>query len=389
MSLRLFLDLVREIASSDVTIPHSVVSLIAVTVKQRKATAAFYSSDADAWRQNASHKKAIEVYEEVFFILDRAQKERSRSVSPAGCDLTLELGTQGVFDLATAMQQLAVAVEEENSSRETYDKGTFENEWIRDNPLLRPTSSKPKGKRKPKEYPLEAYEIVLEEEEEGATRSNKAKINGDNATWALSCFLCDVDRIRRYCSLVWSSVVPNGPTSRITAAYITNHAVHLTKQLEYDLLVDFSQFKDVHETQMMLFAELSGYIPVSVYSAYELQEQLMINTRNLLSEFGSILAENPVPIMKDGHFGYFDPSANRQTMLPGERLRENACMLLNYLPDLIMLDRNKASGILMGDHGLPKEFWTFLKEQRHGRCYFVANYFWRSYTHVDNISSWT
>jgi hypothetical protein len=303
------------------------------------------------------------VYEEVFLILDRAQKERSRS-TPTRCDLALNLGNQGVFDLATTMHRLAIAVEEETPSAETgAGERTPQNEWIRDNPLLRPSSSKQKGKGKPKEYPLEAYELVLEEEDVGATRSGKANINGDEAIWALSCFLYDVDRIRKYCGLVWSSVVPDGLTSRITAAYVTNHAVHLTKQLEYDLLIDFPQFKNVHETQTMLFAQLSEYISVSLHSVYDLQEQLMINTWNALSGFGSILAENPIPIMKDGHFGYFNPSANRQSMSPGEKSRENACILLNYLPDLVMLDRNKISGILMGDHGLTKEFWTFLKDK--------------------------
>jgi len=362
VSFRVFLNLVKEIAASGAAIPASYLALLSATIKQRKSTAAFYSMDADAWRGNETHRRAIEVYEEALGILQRAQ-EATRGEEEKGKEGELQLVLHGgdeddALGLAVALQQLTIAVQEDaaNASGSGNAEGTLDNEWIRDNPLVCPGGA---SKRKARVFPLEAYELVFDEPERPATGPARAKNRTEEAQLALSCFILDVDRLRSDCASVWKTVIPCGTTSRITASFVTNHAVHLVKQLEYDLLVDFPEFQDVEATQNLLVEKVVGVLapwPVAPETTlYNVLERLMTYTWKVLNGFSGVLDSAPdFPTLKDGHFGYFDPDADRDAMSPAEKTREDRCILGTHFPDLVLMYRSRRPGQDKGD------FWAIM-----------------------------
>ncbi|KAF5379084.1 hypothetical protein D9615_005911 [Tricholomella constricta] len=361
-----FLSLLREIASSKVArIPTFQLTLLNMIIRQRKATAAFYSPDADAWRRNETHRKAIELYQEALEILETAYRERGGAED----NTAVGIADDNIFGLTAAMRKLVVAVEEEAASQTQGEAG--ENEWIRDNPLLRPSGSK--DKQKAKVYPLEAYEVYPDDER--PPQSGKSN-DGDEAWLGLQCFILDIDRIRKYVASIWKTVSPLGNTSRFTASFITNHAVHMVKRLEYDFLVDFPQFKDIQTTQLMLivrFTELLFGAPEE--TIYSMREQLMANTWLTLNAFAEVLDEpgSSYPVMRDGHFGYFKPKASRESMTPTQRTREDKCIICNWWPDLVIMYKHdktvSKSGKFLGDFGLPREFRPFLLEDSHPKSW--------------------
>ena len=366
VSFRVFLDLIKEIAASGAAIPASYLALLSATIKQRKSTAAFYSTDADAWRSNETHRRAIEVYEEALGILQRAQEAR-RGEETKGKEEELQLVLRGgdeddALGLAVTLQRLALAVQEDaaNASGSGNAEGTLDNEWIRDNPLVYPGgASKPKART----FPLDAYELVFDEDRP-ATGPARSKNRAEEAQLALSCFILDVDHLRKHCAAVWKTVIPCGTTSRITASFVTNHAVHLVKQLEYDLIVDFPEFQDVEATQNILVERVIGVLPWPISpdgTLYNVLESMMTYTWEILDGFSGVLDSAPdFPTLKDGHFGYFDPGADRDAMSPAEKAREDKCILGTHLPDLVLMYRSRRpgqdKGEFLGDYGLPKEF---------------------------------
>ncbi|KAF8960307.1 hypothetical protein BDZ97DRAFT_1922220 [Flammula alnicola] len=369
--LRLFVDLVREIAASDVVIPISKLTLLELSIKQRKTTAAFYSADAEAAENNRTHRYAIQSYSQALSILKDAEKKRAEKdgglAETLHSALTLNPAVDdNIFALSEAIQHLSVVLDEEDFEGSP-SAGSSQNEWLRDNPMV--NSPKSGGKsRKPQPFPLEEYELVPDDYFE--SKSKKSKPAQDDTFEALRCFLLDVHNMRKYCNQVWKSVVPEGNTSHIAASFVTNKAVQLIKQMEYALLADFPALKDMHHAFEMLLEVITSQLPpgANEETLYPFKEQMMYYTWKSLQQFGNMLENNPVPVLRDGFFGYFDPLADRQKMWAMEKYVEDRCIMCNHWPDLILINRslaNKTSANdthtfkFLGSQGLVKDFKEF------------------------------
>ncbi|KAF8889671.1 hypothetical protein BD779DRAFT_1469741 [Infundibulicybe gibba] len=296
-----------------------------------ETTAAFYSSDVDAWKKNASHKKAIEVYMEAFQILKSAAANQHEH-SGARVDSENNSSTSDAFSLTTAMHRVSLAFQDGTKYAQSPDSPSDKNDWIHDNPLINKPAGKSKGVRKPKTFPLEAYELVSDEDEHPSKPTT-----GSDALFALTCFLSDVSHLNTFCTSVWNSVEPQGKTSRITASFTTNHAVQIVRQLEYDLVQDFPEYKDLKKTYGILNVIPKTLDLPTSEALFSYQEQIMVHTFNSLSSYGEVLDVNSRPLMRDGFFGYFDPKQKRAEMTPAEKMREDQCLLFNYWPDLTII----------------------------------------------------
>ncbi|RDB29985.1 hypothetical protein Hypma_014119 [Hypsizygus marmoreus] len=373
IALTPFLSLVREIAASNIPIPPLHLALFSLTIRLRKTVTAFFSSDAVTWQQNESHRWAIEGHEDALCILEGAYQENVRSAGDNVAwdkrEFTLAMRTQDAFGLAMTMQRLAVLVEEKDASigasasaSTADDDGA--NEWLQDLPKRRSAKDKDKDKRKAKVWPLEAFDLVDD------LKTTKVQKVEEEASFALECFVLDIHRIRKYCNSIWATVMPGiGNMSRITASFVTNHAVNMVKQLERDFLGDFPQFKNVGPAQVRLLARISqNYPSLGPDRVYSVKEQLMCDTWDTLVSFSDMLNQGvKFPHMKDGHFGHFDPSADRQAMSLADKIREDKCILWTYWPDLVVMynfnEGIPSSGKFIGDYGLPKEFRQLVKNE--------------------------
>ncbi|KAF9484994.1 hypothetical protein BDN70DRAFT_704585 [Pholiota conissans] len=312
----------KEIAASNVTIPMSYLRLLYLSIKLRKRLAAFYSPDAgvDAEKKNSSHLHAIKQYSQVWEILKEAEERRTKK---EGKDKFLHSFTVGddPFALSEAIEQASAVFDKELSE---------DNEWVRDNPLIRSTAKTIYKQEIRNTFPLEEYELVVDDDDETKTKIFTHISSG--AEDALRCFLVDLWDIRRYCDDIWLSVVPVGKTSHLAASFITNKAVAMVEEMEYNLLANFPMLKDLHQC----YQDLDRVIKAATESfddahhraeaAHRLSSQTMANTFNFLENFGKILKDGLTPAIREGAFGYFDPLANRDCMTSDDKTMEEKCI---------------------------------------------------------------
>ncbi|KAL3494404.1 hypothetical protein BJX62DRAFT_223195 [Aspergillus germanicus] len=73
----------------------------------------------------------------------------------------------------------------------------------------------------------------------------------------------------------------------------------------------------------------------------DIAEWCYVPTRVLLESFAAVLQANHLPVFKKGHFGTYNPKADRERMPLGERFNEDKIILLSTLPNFCMLDTFK------------------------------------------------
>lgn len=364
LSLRTLLDLAREISASDVVIPASYLALLELSIKQRKITAAFYSPDANVSEDNKAHLHAINAYSQLLKILKEAEEKRAEKDGGLPGDIrgALMLGDNDNFALSEAIQHLSVLVQQETGfGTPQVNEGSTENEWIRDNPMVQPTNKRPKIPS----FPLAEYGLVMDDEFDPKTKK-KTQPAPDETFDRLRCFLLDVNDLRKYCNMVWKQVAPAGNLSYITASFVTNMAVQMVKQMEYTLVTDFPALKNIDQAYARLYSAILQYqlLDNCTQDQFDgLNDQMMYYTWNTLQQFSELIqTSNSMPALRDGHFGYFDPAADRSKMSSKDKFREDRCIMMNYWPDLIIVnDRirtttGSADTHFLGSQGLVADF---------------------------------
>jgi hypothetical protein len=112
------------------------------------------------------------------------------------------LGEDDNFVLSEAIQQLSVLVQQESGLGTSQVDGSPENEWIRDNPMVKSPDKRPKIPF----FPLEEYGLVLDDEFDAKTE--KKKPAHDETFDRLRCFLLDVNDLRKIATWSGTRLLP-------------------------------------------------------------------------------------------------------------------------------------------------------------------------------------
>ena len=347
--LQKLLEFVTEIANSDIDIPDRQVNLLTKSIKLRKQVGSFYLVNVDSKRSNDTHQHAIEVFTEVLGILRKAKDTGTARVFYLSWSSSLPVQDDD-FSLARHTLELADLLEEQHPALVDVE----DNEWLRDNPGIH-------RKRKLHTFPLEEYEIVMDDELDSSATPLKEM---DKEFEALIAFLYDIHQMRQFCNKVWNTVTPTGNTSHITASFVTNQAVQLVKQKEYTLYADFPKLKDLARSFETVFSYIITRVGNHLDGDQEelFLDRVMFFTWDNLRQFVEMRRENPdtTPVLRDGAFGYFDPTNDRQRMTSDERFMEDRCIMNIHLPDLMFADM--LSEDWPGKKGLGTEFDTFVNK---------------------------
>ena len=188
--------------------------------------AAYYSSDANACRSNTSHGKAIRIMMDALALLGGTSFDvRAATLMLQG----VALATSANLEYNQEAIHLSV-VETTN--------GTLENEWLRDNPMITNRQGK-KGQFTQKSFPLSDYTFIEDSDEQqgipSSSTSAKKATRDDDLLFAIMCFFTDLNRLRTYSENLWKNVEPLGNVSRITAAFVSNEAVNVARNLEFEV----------------------------------------------------------------------------------------------------------------------------------------------------------
>ena len=338
---------VKEIANSDIDIPDKVVDLLTMSIKLRKEIGSFYSGHPNQKRRNDTHQHAIRVFTQILQIFREAKKDTRTAKVLFSFSIQVQ---DDDFSLAGHTLALADLLEEQPPAL----VGAEDDEWLRDNPGIN-------RKGKPRTFPLEEYELVMDDESDSSAIPSKKM---DKEFEALIAFLYDIHQMRQFCNKVWDTVTPTGDTSHITASFVTNQAVQLVKQKEYALHADFPKLQDLTRSFEAVFTYILTRVVDHLDSDCEelFLDRIMFYTWDNLRQFAEMRRENPDtnPVLRDGVFGYFDPTDDRQSMTSEERFMEDRCIMNLHWPDLMFA--NILSEDWPGKKGLGAEFDAFVNK---------------------------
>jgi hypothetical protein len=168
------------------------------------------------------------------------------------------------------------------------------------------------------------------------------------------CLLQDLQNMRNFLSITWAEY-RDGKIDLMNAAVVTDSALQLARDLIKDLEADWrkslpSDRKDNIQNLVFNLAVMNRGgsaapsteigLPYNKNMA-DVAEWCYVPTRVLLESFAAVLQAGHLPVFKKGHFGTYNPRADRERMPLGERFNEDKIVLLSILPEFCMLDTFK------------------------------------------------
>ncbi|RAH73274.1 uncharacterized protein BO66DRAFT_435703 [Aspergillus aculeatinus CBS 121060] len=169
------------------------------------------------------------------------------------------------------------------------------------------------------------------------------------------CLVQDLDNMRKFISITWAEYHEK-KIDLMNAAVVTDSALQLAqdlvKEVEADWRTSLSGRKGDVQTVVYNLAALSRgiFAPPSMEVGLPYNENLAdtaewcyLPTKILLESFANVLQANHQPVFRKGHFGIYDPKADRGRMSLGQKFNEDKIILLSILPEFCMLIRSAST----------------------------------------------
>jgi hypothetical protein len=164
------------------------------------------------------------------------------------------------------------------------------------------------------------------------------------------CLFQDLHNMRAFISHTWSEY-RDKKIDLMNAAVVTDSALQLARDLVQEVEHDWgtsamSLFDDIQTLVFKAACITRGVdatpsaevgLPYNKHMS-DVAEWCYLPTRVLLDSFADVLQDGHLPIFKKGHFGTYDPKANRERMSLGEKFNEDKILLLQLLPEFCMIN---------------------------------------------------
>ncbi|PYI32590.1 hypothetical protein BP00DRAFT_147217 [Aspergillus indologenus CBS 114.80] len=301
------------VAGSTLPVPKSVLALAKRAIKLRKAVTSWFLGQGDS-ANNKRHAHFITALEQICETLEWKTSQSSTkpdAKQPQPDDV----------DADQFLNRFAVLTVEE--PKETA-----------------PSQPTPAVSKK-----LVKVTVDEEEDEEDAADSYLGQL-----FFKTLCLLQDLDNMRKFISITWSEY-DEKKIDLMNAAVVTDSALQLAqdlvKEVEADWRSSLSGRKDDVQTVVYKLAALSRgiFAPPSMEIGLPYNKNLAdtaewcyFPTKILLESFANVLQAHHQPVFRKGHFGIYDPKADRERMSLGEKFNEDKIILLSILPEFCMFD---------------------------------------------------
>jgi hypothetical protein len=163
------------------------------------------------------------------------------------------------------------------------------------------------------------------------------------------CLFRDLHNMRTFISHTWTEY-RDKKIDLMNAAVVTDSALRLARDLVQEVVDDWAAFDSrVDSLQELVFTTSSikrGILPtpsIEIGLPYnkdmaDVAEWCYLPTLVLLRSFAGILQDEHFPVFKKGHFGTYEPKANRENMSVGQKFNEDKILLLQLLPEFRMVE---------------------------------------------------
>ncbi|RDW70580.1 uncharacterized protein DSM5745_08091 [Aspergillus mulundensis] len=312
--------LAEVVASSALTVPNPILAIAKRAIKLRKAVTSWFLGKGDS-ADNKRHAHFITALEQICETLEwnvnRASKPDANKPP-----MTSE-GQSDDADIAMFLNKFAVLTVEEPQDDVQAQQPSAESRRI--------------------------VKVTVVEEHDNDTADPYL----GPLFFQTFCLLRDLDNMRKFLSNTWSEY-RDGKIDLMNAAVVTDSALQLARDLVNDVEAVWRTLRRGKRDDIQnIVYNLSVYnrgisatpsteigLPYNKDMA-DVAEWCYMPTKVLLEAFANVLQADHHPVFKKGHFGTYDPKADREGMSLGEQFNEDKIILLSILPEFCMLDTFK------------------------------------------------
>lgn len=182
--------------------------------------------------------------------------------------------------------------------------------------------------------------------EDNAIYEAETEASFENAIFALTNVINDMNRVRAHIRWIWSNY-KIGLFDLAAAAIATNTAIELVKNMMEDILpllnsqggVGFMLNK-FHVLQCLIKGWTLESIVVDAkdnfnYNTYDVGSGTYLTVYRSLEAFIGVLDPEGVPIYKDGMFGFYDPASDRSRKTGQEKFNDDRALLMSFFTELM------------------------------------------------------
>ncbi|KAL2845132.1 hypothetical protein BJX68DRAFT_277447 [Aspergillus pseudodeflectus] len=313
------------VANSALTVPRSVLTIAKRAIKLRKAVTSWFLGQGDS-AGNKGHAHFITALEKICETLEwkinqaSGKPDAKKSPQPPTVDEQSDDAEAAAF-----LNRFAVLTVEEPQD-----------------------TAAPTQPASPESKTIVKVTVVEEDDHEAADSYL------GHLFFKTFCLLQDLHNMRKFLSITWSEY-RDGKIDLMNAAVVTDSALRLARDLVKDLEADWRTCLTIEGDDnvqnlgfnLAVMNRGSSEAPsTEIGLPYnkdmaDVAEWCYVPTMALLESFAAVLRDNHLPVFKQGHFGSYDPKADRERMPLGERFNEDKMILMSILPEFCMLDAFK------------------------------------------------
>lgn len=176
----------------------------------------------------------------------------------------------------------------------------------------------------------------------------------EDLLFAFTIMMNDLARIRATVRWVWQSYA-QGAFDIAAAAVATDTALSLARGIIGEVEPLFKDFEQgtwgVHQKFFIACCLRKGYTIDTVfgstlgsddnfnYKTYDIADECCFIAHRLLVSFIDVLDPRELPLIKEGFFGYYHPTTNRNTKSGRAKFEEDQVLIMEYLSDLMVIIR--------------------------------------------------
>ncbi|KAI1323437.1 hypothetical protein F5Y16DRAFT_412651 [Xylariaceae sp. FL0255] len=197
----------------------------------------------------------------------------------------------------------------------------------------------------------------------------------EDIIFALTAAMNDLNRLRERIKWIWAAY-GQGLFDLCAAAIATNTAIDLARNLMDEITPDldahggaWEMLQKFHLIQCMIAGHASddiirpdpGLTDNFNYELYDTGIGQFLQVYNMVAAFSRVLQPNHLPIYKEGMFGTYDASSNRDAKSGYEKFLEDRALLMPFFTELITVCT------LVTDYPIEDEFLRCMAEMKKTR----------------------
>ncbi|KAL8832819.1 MAG: hypothetical protein Q9191_000003 [Dirinaria sp. TL-2023a] len=162
------------------------------------------------------------------------------------------------------------------------------------------------------------------------------------------CLFQDLRNIRAFLSQTWVEY-RDGKVDLMNSSVVTDTALQLARELIQELVDSWPELQaDDQLLQRKMYSTASSLrgrnelpsledgLPYNK-NMNEIAGWCYLPTNILLESFAAVIQPDQLPVYKKGHFGSYDPKADRELMSISQRFQEDKVILLELLPEFCVV----------------------------------------------------